>query len=137
MLVLDVLLCDNFCHIFSATPQVTSSKGVGTLICHTIMRRNSINLLYNPGHMTLRYLEVVPVYARVTQCNIDCLLFTGSPCYSVSYYYSISNMTLLYSYSLCDFSCDMTLLYSYSLCDFSCDMTLLYSYSLCDFSCER
>ncbi len=32
---------------------VTSSKLVGTLICHNTMCRNPINFLYNPGHVTL------------------------------------------------------------------------------------
>ncbi len=32
---------------------VTSSKRAHTLICHTIMRRNPINFLYNPGHVTI------------------------------------------------------------------------------------
>ncbi len=37
-----------------------------TLICHTTMRRNAINFLYNPGHVTRWCLEVVPeVNARV------------------------------------------------------------------------
>ncbi len=45
---------------------VTSSKWVDTLIYHTTMCRNSTNLLYNPGHMTIWCLEVVlVVYARV------------------------------------------------------------------------
>ncbi len=45
---------------------LTSSKQVDTLICHTTMRRNSINFLYNAGYMTLWCLEVVPVvYTRV------------------------------------------------------------------------
>ncbi len=45
---------------------VISSKRVDTLICHTTMHRNSINFLYNLGHVTFRCLEVVPVvYARV------------------------------------------------------------------------
>ncbi len=35
------------------TNHVTFSKRVDTLICHTTMRRNSINFLYNPGHVTL------------------------------------------------------------------------------------
>ncbi len=42
--------------VFGSYPHsnhVTSSKGVDTLICHTTMRRNSINFLYNPGHVTL------------------------------------------------------------------------------------
>ncbi len=32
-----------------------------SLICHTTMRRHSINFLYNPGHVILRCLEVVTV----------------------------------------------------------------------------
>ncbi len=40
---------------------VTSSKRVDTLICHTTMRRNPINFLYNPGHVTLWSVEVGPV----------------------------------------------------------------------------
>ncbi len=48
-----------------------------TLICHTIMPTNTINFLYNPGHVTLWCLEVVlVVYARA---SID-LLFLGSSC---------------------------------------------------------
>ncbi len=36
------------------------------IICHTTMCRSSNDFLYNPGHRTLWYLEVVPVvYARV------------------------------------------------------------------------
>ncbi len=43
-----------------------SSKWVDTLICHTTMCRNSINILYNPGHVTLWCLEVVPLeYSRI------------------------------------------------------------------------
>ncbi len=39
---------------------------VDSLMCHTTMRSNSIYFLYNPGHVTLGCLEVVPVvYARV------------------------------------------------------------------------
>ncbi len=51
--------------------QLTHSKSsdlkrVNTLICHTTMHRNSINVLYNPVHVNLCCLEVVPVvYARV------------------------------------------------------------------------
>ncbi len=41
---------------------VTSSKRVDTLICHTTICRDSINFLYNPDHMTLWCLEVVPVF---------------------------------------------------------------------------
>ncbi len=38
----------------------------GHSYAHTTMHRNSINFLYNPGHVTLLCLEVVPVlYARV------------------------------------------------------------------------
>ncbi len=37
------------------------SKRVDTLICDTTMRRHSINFLYNPGHVILWCLEVVPV----------------------------------------------------------------------------
>ncbi len=40
---------------------VTSSKRANIQICHTTIRRNSINFLYNPGHVTLWCLEVVPV----------------------------------------------------------------------------
>ncbi len=32
---------------------VTSSKREDTLLCHTTMRRNSINFLHNSGHVTL------------------------------------------------------------------------------------
>ncbi len=46
---------------------MTPSKRVDTLICHTTMRRHSINFLYNPGHMTIWCLEVVlVVYAGVS-----------------------------------------------------------------------
>ncbi len=38
---------------------VTSSKRAETLICHTTI--HSINFLYNPGHVTLWFLEVGPV----------------------------------------------------------------------------
>ncbi len=31
-----------------------------TLICHTSIRRNSIKFLYDPGHVTFWYLEIVP-----------------------------------------------------------------------------
>ncbi len=37
---------------------VTSSKRADTLICHTTMRRNPINFLYNLCHVTLWYVEV-------------------------------------------------------------------------------
>ncbi len=37
---------------------MTSSKWVDTLICHTTMRRNPINFLYNTGHVTLWCVEV-------------------------------------------------------------------------------
>ncbi len=37
----------------SHSNHVTSSKQADTLICHTTMRRNPINFLYNPGHVTL------------------------------------------------------------------------------------
>ncbi len=40
---------------------MTSSKQADTLLCHTTMNMNSISFLYNPGHMTLWCLEVVPV----------------------------------------------------------------------------
>ncbi len=40
---------------------VTSSKQPDTLICHTTMRRNPINFLYNPGHMILWCVDVGPV----------------------------------------------------------------------------
>ncbi len=41
--------------------QVTSSTRPDTLICHTTMHGNSINFLYNPHHVTLWCLKVVPV----------------------------------------------------------------------------
>ncbi len=37
---------------------VTSSKREDTLICHTTMRGNPINFLYNPGHVTLWCVKV-------------------------------------------------------------------------------
>ncbi len=40
---------------------VTALKRVNTFICHTTMCRDVINFLYNPSHVTLWYLEVVPV----------------------------------------------------------------------------
>ncbi len=40
---------------------VASSKRADTLICHTTMRRNPINFLYNSGHVTLWCVEVGPV----------------------------------------------------------------------------
>ncbi len=58
----------------SHSKHVISGKQVETLIWHTTMCRNSINFLYNPGHVTLWYLEVVSViYARVIQW------YTGFP----------------------------------------------------------
>ncbi len=36
---------------------MTSSKRVNTLIGHTTLLRNYINILYNPGHVTLSCLE--------------------------------------------------------------------------------
>ncbi len=44
------------CVVFKLYPHsnhVTSSKQADTLVCHTTMRRHSINFLYNLGHMTL------------------------------------------------------------------------------------
>ncbi len=40
---------------------MTSSKRVDTLICHTTMHCHSINFLYNPGHLILCCLEIVPM----------------------------------------------------------------------------
>ncbi len=40
------------------TNHVTSSMQADTLICHATMRRNSINFLYNPGHVTLWCVKV-------------------------------------------------------------------------------
>ncbi len=40
---------------------MTSSKRADILICHTTMRRNPINFLYNPGYVTLWDVEVGPV----------------------------------------------------------------------------
>ncbi len=40
---------------------LTSSKRADTLICHTTMRRGPRHFLYNPGHMPLWWLQVVPV----------------------------------------------------------------------------
>ncbi len=55
---------------------VTSSKRVGTLLCHTTMRRNSINFPYNPAHVTL-CLEVVPVvYARLGAMDVSVVVMT-------------------------------------------------------------
>ncbi len=45
----------------SHSNHVPSSKWVGTLICHTTMRRNPINIIYNSGHVTLWCVEVGPV----------------------------------------------------------------------------
>ncbi len=47
--------------LFAQSDHMTFSKGADTLICHTTMHRNSINFLYNPGHIALWCLEVVPV----------------------------------------------------------------------------
>ncbi len=64
---------------------VTSSKGADTLICHTTMRRNHINGLYNPDHVSLYCVEVSLVanarqgstqehdWARVPKLLLDCL----------------------------------------------------------------
>ncbi len=65
---------------------MTSSKRVYTLICHTTIgttiRRNNINFLCNPGHVTLWCMEVVPVvYARVGLCKVihfACLIWSIS-----------------------------------------------------------
>ncbi len=40
---------------------MTSSKREDSLICHTTMRRNLINFLYNSGHVTLWCVEVGPL----------------------------------------------------------------------------
>ncbi len=40
-------------HIEAHSNHLTTSKRVDTLICHTTMRRNPINFLYNLGHVTL------------------------------------------------------------------------------------
>ncbi len=40
---------------------MTSNKQADTLMCNITVHRNAINLLYIPGHVTLRYVEVVPV----------------------------------------------------------------------------
>ncbi len=42
----------------SHSNHVTSSKQADTLICHTTLRMNPVNFLYNPGHMTLWCVEV-------------------------------------------------------------------------------
>ncbi len=53
---------------FAHSNHMTSSKPMDTLICQATMRRNVINFLYNPGHVTLWCLEVVPVvYAWMGQ----------------------------------------------------------------------
>ncbi len=61
--------CSFSCYCREAhSNHMTSSKWADTLICHTTMRRNAINFLHNPGHMTLWCLEVVlVVYARVAE----------------------------------------------------------------------
>ncbi len=43
----------NYGGLYPHSNQVTSSKLVDTLICHTTMRRNPINFIYNSGHVTL------------------------------------------------------------------------------------
>ncbi len=45
----------------SHSSHMTSSKWVDTLVFHTTMHRNDINVLYNPVHVTLWCFEVVPV----------------------------------------------------------------------------
>ncbi len=45
----------------SHSNHMTSSKRADTLICHTTMRRNPINFLYNPDHVTLWCMEVGPL----------------------------------------------------------------------------
>ncbi len=54
-------------YVISQSNHVTSSKRADTLICHTTMRRNLINFLYNSGHVTLWCVEVGPVV------NAQCL----------------------------------------------------------------
>ncbi len=64
--VLPGLMCfqSSFSGLLTHSNHVTSSKQVDTLICHTTICRNAINVLYIPGHVTLWCLEVVPmVYA--------------------------------------------------------------------------
>ncbi len=45
----------------SHSNHVTSSKRADTFICHTTMRSNPINFLYNLDHVTLWCVEVGPV----------------------------------------------------------------------------
>ncbi len=45
--------------IFTNSNHATSSKWA--YICHTTMCRNLINVIYNPGHVTLWCMEVGPV----------------------------------------------------------------------------
>ncbi len=51
-------LPDYFHTTTSHSNYVTSSKWADTLICHTTRRRNHINFLYNPGHVTVWCVEV-------------------------------------------------------------------------------
>ncbi len=63
---------------FPHSNHVTSSKRVDTLICHTKMRRNSINFLYNPGQVIIWCLEIVPeVSARVLLFIITIVFIHG------------------------------------------------------------
>ncbi len=67
---------------------VNSSKWVDTLICHTTMHRNAINFLYNPCHITLWCLEVVPlVYARVDLTYILVSLAHHEEHYTTSFHF--------------------------------------------------
>ncbi len=77
ILSLSVAVCSHYTHskhmtsskertLLYATPQCSHIPHHNALICHTTMRRNAINFLYNASHVTLECLNVVPVfYARV------------------------------------------------------------------------
>ncbi len=58
-------------HIFEAhSNHVTSSKRADTLVCHTTMRRYSINFLYNLGQNDLPVWCLANANAHVTVLNV-------------------------------------------------------------------
>ncbi len=90
---------------------VTSSKRVDTLICQTTIRRNPINFLYIPAHVTLWCVEVGPVVnaregsmqehdrARVGPKRTFSLMLIGHCHCHCQYYYCVLNWV---TFVLCD-----------------------------------
>ncbi len=68
--------------IVSHSNHVTSSKQPNTLICHTTMRRNPINFLYNPGHVIIWCVEVGPV-ANARELLFSTYPFSFITCYAM------------------------------------------------------